>query len=72
MPCLTRPYVDGGVSRLKGLFGVGKSIETAIPVLTIFLQANNLYVYDSKALQSILVKEQPIYEETESFIEYVL
>jgi len=36
MPCLTRPYVDGGVSRLKGLFGVGKSIETAITVLTIF------------------------------------
>jgi len=36
MSCLTRPYVDGGVSRLKGLFGVGKSIETAITVLTIF------------------------------------
>jgi len=29
VPCLTRPYVDGGVSRLKGLFGVGKSLETA-------------------------------------------
>jgi hypothetical protein len=66
----------GGLVKLNGLFGVRWPRTLNCPsnysdICSSVAQDKFLYVSDPKALQHIVLKDQHIFEETESFIQYV-
>ncbi len=60
--------------KVHGFFGVGRLFRPSQSELQsdTFIQDEQLYISDPKALQSILIKDQDAFEETDVFIECVI